>query len=155
MLPLQLAVMSDTVAVALVTGLSTFAGTLFVAFIGFLQWRKGHKLDTTKATHDSEDKFRDDILGELDRVRSRMDTLMNINASLMSEKMSAQILSAQQQAQITELTRRSERADRFEQQVHELTRVNNELVKQIESQGAEIVRLKTRIVELEKGNHHE
>lgn len=156
---IQLAI-SDVVVVSLVTGVLSFLGTSFIALIGFLQWRKSHTVEIAKTSNDGQDKFRDDILNELNTVRQRMDSLTTVNAALMSKEMTAQILSAQQQSQIMELTRRSERADRFEQQVSELKQVNHEQGEQIKAQseqlktqGEEILRLRKRILELEKGTH--
>jgi hypothetical protein len=153
-IPIQLGIaVTDTVWVSM---LST-GGTILIAFIGFLQWRKTHTIEAKKTNVDAADKFRDDIMVELNNVRQRMDSLMNVNASLIAEKATFQVQMGQQQTQIMDLNRRLDEAirsrDMFEQRVLDLTRINTEQGKQIETLQSELIMLRTRLRELEKGTH--
>ena len=152
-MPVTLLTISDTLSASFISALVA----LGVAFISFLQWRKTQVVEIKKVTADSQDKFRDDMMQELNTVRTRMDTLMTINASLISEKSSFQVQLGQQQSQLIDLNRRSDEAvrsrDLFEQRVLDLTKINAEQGKQISTLENEIVRLRARIQEVEKGTH--
>ena len=152
-MPVTFLAISETLSASLT---SAFVA-LGVAFIGFLQWRKTQVVETKKISTDSQDKFRDDMMQELNTVRTRMDVLMTMNGALMSEKSSTMMQLGQQQNQLHELGRRFDEAVRsreaFEQRVLELTKINAEQGKQINTLENEIVRLRTRIQELEKGNY--
>lgn len=151
-IPLAITV-SDTVLVSMVSTI----GTMIIAFFGFLQWRKTHTIDVKKTNVDAADKFRDDIMIELANVRQRMDSLMSANASLIAEKATFQVQMGQQQSQISDVNRRLDEAvrsrDTFEQRVLDLTRINTEQGKQIETLQGEQIMLRSRLRELEKGTH--
>ncbi len=131
------------------TAFASTIGTIVVGFFGLLQYRKGNKTETIKTNIDASDKFRDDIMKELDVVRSRMDSLMSVNAILISEKAIYQVQIGQQQTQLIDIDRRITETirtrDMFEHRVIDMTQINAEQGKQIELLQSELGGLRARL----------